>query len=385
MAVEDAALLQTSPIHTWVGRVAADKAPDSITIQVIIPELTPAAKGMVTTATKTQAVQLKDLMGNPINNTVTTGNTVTAYYVGGDSNRKYPPDVVKGEQVRITKYGNADKYYWESLGRDDALRQTETHRIEVANRKQFGDTTDDDHTYSIELDTKRAQHIRLKTSKGNGEAYAYLLVLDAAAGSIALSDDAGNTLSIESANARVTLRNTKGAFAMLNDLDVIIGSPRDLTIKAQRQIFIDSPLITIRAEEGTGVLALIANAIALTAHSATTTTAPSIGLTGAVQVPTILTANEIRAAVYSNGDVGTTYTPATIALDTGTGVAPAVSPDTYVNPTQRHSVSWEQITSAMAIVTNCFNQIQNSINVPNLQPGIAPLIVQSKMGNLQGT
>jgi hypothetical protein len=385
MAVNDASLLQTSPIHSWIGIVADDKAANSISINVIIPELTPSVTGTVASTTATQAVTLTDISGNTINSSVNTGNTITAYYHGGATNRKYPPDVVKGEQVQITKFANADKYYWESLGRDDALRKTETHRIDVANRANFNDPMDDDHTYSMEVDTKRNKHICIKTSKGNGEAFAYQLMLNAGSGTAQLTDDNGNSVIINSAIAQIVIRNNKQAFFMLNGEDVIIGAPRDFIMKAGRQVLFESPLITMNVTSGSGVLAIIANAIAMSAKSSITSTAPAIGLNGAVQIPSILTAMNIRAETYANGAPGSTYGAASIALASAQATVPNVTPDTMMPASQRHAAAWEQVSAALTTVVSCFDAIQSHIGVPTAQSGITPLSTDAQMSNLQGT
>ena len=387
MAVNDASLLKESPVHSWIGVAAADKAPKSISLEVSIPELMPAATGTLAPASAQQTVSLTDINGSKINASVTTKNTITATYLGNSSNRKYPPDVVKGESVRITKLANADKYYWESLGRDDGLRKTETHRIETANRANFDDPVDDDHTYSMEIDTKDNKHIRLKTSKGNGESFGYLLTLDGKNGNIQLADDGGNSFTINSSSAQVIMRNAKQSFIMLNGEDGIIGVPRDLTLKAGRQTLIDSPLISINAQSGSGVVSIAANAIAQAAKSAVTTTAPAIGLNGAVQIPSILTAMNIRAATYANGAPGSTYAAASVNLGQGSGSVPSVSPDTTMPASQRHAAAWEDISNAMSAIISCFAEIKAKIAVP-LTSDTDPInqnTMTAKMNNLQGT
>ena len=332
--------LQTSPLHSWIGVVAKNKDPNDTSIQVLIPELTPAASGTLSPASSNQSFQLRDINGNPVNSTVTTGNTITSYYLGNNSNRRYPPDVVTGEKVRITRIGNSDRYYWESLGRDDALRSTETHRIDVANRGSSGsgnkgtptsssdDTasqTDDTNTYSLELDTKVNKHIRLLTSKSNGEKFAYTLTLNGGSGTIQLGDDAGNSFTVDSANAKVIMRNSKNSFFILNGEDIILGAARDIVLKSGRQLLVTSPLITISAENG--VLSLIATAIFMAAKSAITSTSPAIGLTGAVQIPNTLVAGHIKSPPITIGTPSSTYPVATINLSSGTGSIPSVTPD----------------------------------------------------------
>lgn len=319
--------LQTTPIHVWIGIVAADKGVNDIFIEVMVAELVPVLTGTLGASTKSQSVKLKNLDGGNITSNVTTKTTITAYYYGNSTNRSYPPDVVKGEQVRILQFANSDKYYWESMGRDDGLRKTETYRVEAKNRKNFSDPTDDAHSYSFELDSKRSQHIRLLTSKGNGEAYAYVLLLDAKNGKVQLSDDTGNAITIDSANSKVIVQNSKNAFLMLNGLDIVLGSPRDITLKATRQLVMDSPLTTISCTSGSGILAINGKSVSINASSSVITKSPSIGLSGAVQVPGSLIAGQLTASGISQGSPGASYQPASINVGNGTGRTPIVTPN----------------------------------------------------------
>lgn len=385
MAVDDDSLLQTSQFHSWIGIVAADKKPNDVFIDVMVPELTPVATGQVGVASSKQSVKLTDIGGRTINSTVTTGNTVRAYYIGGNTNVKYPPDVVRGEQVRVTRLANADRYYWDSMGRDDQLRKTELYRIEVANRKVHEDPTDDGHTYSFELDTRVNQHIRLQTSKRNGEKFTYVLKLDAKKGQVQLSDDVGNSLLIDSANTKVLLRNNKESFVLLNGPDITIAAPRDVTIKAGRQMLVTSPLMTLDAAGGSGVMALKATEIAQSAKSAITLTSPAIGLNGAVQVPLILTATLIRAVTYTNGALGPTYKSATHDLASGTGASGGVTPDTAAATSQRHATAWEDFDRAMTLIAECFRDVSGRIGVPTQYVNLPPISQDAKMTNLQGS
>lgn len=386
--MDESRVNQTSPFHTWIGVAAADKGPNATTLLVTVPELTPVLTGTLQAKTNTQTIQLSDLEGNAINTNVTSTNAITAYYLGNASNRRYPPDVVRGEQVRVLKYADADRYYWESLGRDDNLRLSETLRLDVANRQSLTDPTGDNHAYSFELDSKRSHHIRLRTSQGGGEAYTYTLILDAQNSQIQLTDNVGNSLLVDSANSKVILCNAKKAFIMLNGLDAVFAAPRDITIKAGRQCLIDTPLLTVNSQSGTGVMAIMANAIALSAKSALTISAPAIGLSGAVQIPNTLTVTDVRAGSYYTGAVSATYAPASINLGAGTGINPAVTPDTTLPANQRHATAWDSFSEALTQIKGFFDQVNAVIGAPvgqaSLTTNIAPFI-DSALNNIQGT
>lgn len=375
---------QTSPLHYWIGIVAEDKDPDSISIEVMVNELTPSMIGQVNSETVSETIQLKDINNNPIQKTATSKTTITAYYFSNATNRKYPPDVVKGEQVRIFRYGDSDKYYWESLGRDDQLRKTERLRLESKNRTNFDDPSDDAHTYSIEIDTKVNKHIRLLTSTGTGEKNTYILHLDAKNSKVRLSDDVGNAFTIDTGNARVIMQNSQKSFCMLNGQDIVLGAPRDISIKAGRQMLLNSPLISVSNTQGAGILEVNSNAVSINGTNNVVVTSPAIGLNGAVKIPQILAVNNLRAATIAGTSVGSPYQASKINMNSGGGTVTSNSPDTTMPTGQRHGTAQEQFTQAMSIVTNCFNQIQSKMGLPSSQNGLSALADQSKMNNLTG-
>lgn len=82
--------------------------------------------------------------------TVEASNFVTATYLGTESNRRYPPDVRKNEQVFVFNYSDQDKYFWISSGRDDVLRRVERYNISVSDLSSTPvDQLTDDNTYFL--------------------------------------------------------------------------------------------------------------------------------------------------------------------------------------------------------------------------------------------
>jgi uncharacterized protein (DUF2345 family) len=200
-----------------------------------------------------------------------------------------------------------------------------------------------------------------------------------------LTDDQGNSVLINSGSQQIIIRNNKQAFIMLNGEDIIVGAPRDIVFKAGRQALLESPLITISATSGTGVLAIVANAIAMSAKNSLVATAPAIGLDGAVQVPSILTALNIRAETYANGVPGTAYAAASIGLAAAAGIIPATAPDTSMPSNDRHSAAFEQVNAAFNQAAAYFAEINAKIGVPNSTTDMTNSSTASIMNNLQGT
>ena len=112
----------------YIGIVVEDRKLESRQIKVFLREMTPFAAGKLGDNTRNETFNIKSDSGATESGSVSTTNNVTADYFGGDSNRAFPPDVVKGEQVKVCKYADEDKYYWTSMGRDDNRRKTELIR-----------------------------------------------------------------------------------------------------------------------------------------------------------------------------------------------------------------------------------------------------------------
>ena len=138
----------------YKGDVAEDKAKDSREIKVYIQELLPFQSGEFEAAEAKVDVSMPDANVNQHSGNATLTNVQTAIYMDLFSNRAYPPDVVKGEQVAIFKYANSDTLYWFSLGRDDNLRKLEKFRLQVSNTPtSTGKELTDDNTYFLEIST----------------------------------------------------------------------------------------------------------------------------------------------------------------------------------------------------------------------------------------
>ena len=234
---------QSSLWNLYTGTVSVDKDMDQVEIKVICPELMPALQGTISADTTSNDISLTDMDGNSIQSNITSTNSITAVWYG-ESNRKYPPDVYKGEQVEILKYGNSDRYYWRSLGRDMRYRKLETLRWEVSNDKSANKQLTDNNTYFLELDTLRNPRIIMRTSNSNGEQHIYQFLIDTKNSVITLCDEINNEIRIESNTPRVRLRNSAGTFLDLFNQDAVLAAVGNVFIKADKSITFSSPDIT---------------------------------------------------------------------------------------------------------------------------------------------
>jgi len=196
---------RVSSVETFHGYVAEDKDKDSVIIKVYIPELQPMQTGAIDAKNSSANIAVMDASGKSITFNTTTSNNISATYEG-DGNHKYPPDVMKGEQVTVRRV-SSDKFTWSCDGRDKYLRKNETLRIEIANR-QGEDDLDDTNTYLIELDTKRGKHFRISLANSDGEFTSYKLEVDMDNATAYFGDILGNTVCIDSNKPQVVLTNS---------------------------------------------------------------------------------------------------------------------------------------------------------------------------------
>lgn len=220
----------------YVGIVVEDRKLHSRSIKVFLRELLPYSAGELSDRTRKETYSIKDANGKTTSGNVSTSNNVTADYYGGDSNRAFPPDVVAGEQVRVLRFADEDKYYWQSMGRDDNLRKSELVRIAASNNPSGKGELKEDNTYFLELDTKLAKRIRIKTTTSSGEAFGYDFIIDGANSFIQLADNAGNRIELMSQENKIKLTNKLGTTVNLDGSDLSLMAPGNIMIRAGGKI-----------------------------------------------------------------------------------------------------------------------------------------------------
>jgi len=216
----------------YVGIVVEDRKLHSREIKVFLREMTPFASGAITDNTRKETYSVTDDSGAKTSGNVSTTNNITADYYGGDSNRAFPPDVVKGEQVTVLKYADEDKYYWKSMGRDDNMRKSELVRLAASNNPAGSGDLNESNTYMVELDTKLGKRIRLKTSTSSGEAFGYDFIIDAKNSFVQITDNAGNRIELLSQENKIKLTNQLGTTVNLEGAELSLMAPGDITVRA---------------------------------------------------------------------------------------------------------------------------------------------------------
>jgi len=228
-----------------VGYVVEDKEYNSVLLKVYVPEFLPYSIANDDNTIK-QKIKISDALRDNLEKELelNDSNMIVATYIDLFSNRSDPPDVRQGEQVLIVQYRDTDVYYWFSFGRDDNLRRLEHFKIAVSDDTTIQKELNEDNTYFLEMDTLHKKSVRIRTSNSDGEEYRYLIQIDSIANTVTVNDDSGNEIFLDSNVPRIKIANRSNAFVDVNNVDVILGAPRDIIINAGRQLLITAPSMT---------------------------------------------------------------------------------------------------------------------------------------------
>ncbi len=337
----------------YLGTVLEDKPPFERTIKVHLQELLPFVAGEVSPVDAKNVVRADDGYAGQIS----TSNNIEAKYFDGFTNRRYPPDIRKNEQVLILNYADSDSYYWISLGRDDGLRKKERLNLSVADTPTVVDELTDDNTWFIELDTLHEKKIRISTSNSDGEQFRYLLMIDAKNSKVILCDDNNNEILIESNTPRIRLRNHDGTIIDMAQKNMALIVPEDLLIKVGRQAVFDIPALSFTNTSKDGVTEWKVKDISIKADKSMTVTSPCIELDGAVHTKRIVS-GPIQATGYSTGSDGGAYKSVSVNTDDGSGSNPNNAPNNGGgDANNRHASAWEQVRAALYLIADCFEDL----------------------------
>lgn len=216
-----------------IGLVAENKKLGSTEIEATpIEELT-MLDGEISAASQDYKGAATDSLGRNYESSVKTQVTISARWLRfGDANRMTAPDVRRGESVMLFQFGDADKYYWMTLKQDSHLRKLETVVWAISATQNESSQTDADNSYYLEI-SSHTKVVHFHTSKADGEPFAYDIQINAKTGSILITDDVGNFISLDSSENRLELKNADGSHIDLNKENLAMIVPKNINISTQ--------------------------------------------------------------------------------------------------------------------------------------------------------
>lgn len=218
-----------------LGVVAVNKKRGSNTIEVYPQEVAPAVSGEITDhVTKLQA-QVGNVDGNDAANLeIDTTTTIKAEWIPlGNTNRLTSPDVRRGEKVILLKYADSEIVRWMEYDAMHVLRRRETLTWIVSNEANEDVPLTEDNTYFLTVST-HDKHITLKTTKSDGEPFAYTLELNTKQGFFCLTDDDGNYIFLNSKKRHIRAENKDRSFIELDKRIINIESRDEINLKTRK-------------------------------------------------------------------------------------------------------------------------------------------------------
>lgn len=228
-----------------IGRVVEDLPVGSKEAKLFPIEMVPSYDGELKPVTATLEDAGVDSEGNRYTTTANIATYITAKWLSLSTNRMTCPNLVVNEQVKIWQYGDSDKYYWTSMGRDDDLRRLETIILAISDLpEKSNEELDENNTYFLEV-SSHAKRITLSTSKRNGEYCRYKFQFDLGAGNVTLEDDIGNFGFLDSANTKIKIQNARKTSVELDKNDINIYAPGNMTtiIKKDYTLRVDGKIV----------------------------------------------------------------------------------------------------------------------------------------------
>lgn len=225
-------------IHS-LGRVAANKELNSWEIEVTPIEDLPHLDGELTSDATPIATKATDAKGGSYDDAMVTANTLPATWLPvGQPNRMTPPDVRRGEEVVLYRYGDSQKLYWNTTRNDMRFRKLETVVFGISGTTEEGGM-DQNKMYFLEFSSHKGV-VHLHMSKANDEFVTWDMKFDGTNGMMEIMDDLGNFFRMNSKDTIIRMENAEGTYIEMNKkemfqfaVDKIHQQARDIVVECE--------------------------------------------------------------------------------------------------------------------------------------------------------
>lgn len=217
-------------------KISDGKGGFNMVVEITLPEDNAMLDGELDSGKEEEEVETQGADGSTTNIKVVSARTVKATWLPmGTTNRITAPDVRRGAEVIVYKFGDVDAYFWATLKDDMALRKLETVVYAWSGTKVEGAPISADNYYFLEVSTHK-KVVHFHTSKANGEPFSYAIQINTDQGFIKIQDDAGNFFTFDSAERQIVMENTDGCSFDLDKLNLTITVPETYTLKAKHVV-----------------------------------------------------------------------------------------------------------------------------------------------------
>lgn len=239
--------------YIGMGLVAENKPLETKVVLYTPIEETPIQDGDLVSENQRLESKYTDARGQEQTATLYTNSARDAIWLPDDTFRLSAPDVRRGEQIRLYRYGDSEIIYWKEMGRGKRKRRGETVILGASGRIDMPDSGLDEEDelitnhYRVEFSGHR-KIINLTTSAANGEVSVYSLLLDGGNGLITLGDAEGNEFVLNTEAKRWALRNNEGTYVVLDKQNMMLGAEDSIYMQAVENIAMESKNIFMKCE-----------------------------------------------------------------------------------------------------------------------------------------
>lgn len=196
-----------------MGKVAEHLKSGQTKIEVVPTDQQPFTKGdLVADVTEVKA-DVTNGMGDQYSASTLASKAITADWIGDSGNRVTPPNVRRGDEVRLYRNSDSDQYFWEAVNNDPSRRRLEKAKWQYsATNDESTKELNDTNSYTIEVDAETGA-ITVRTSVANGEAAPIAVQLNGKKGFVAIEVGEGNFIEItHGKDGKVRLYNNRGSY-----------------------------------------------------------------------------------------------------------------------------------------------------------------------------
>lgn len=229
-----------------LGEVTANKASGSWVIKAKLKQQRFAVEEEALTNPQ-QAIVEFDTGDGKAHIENTTDTSIEATWLPRDTNRITAPDVRRGDPVIIWKMGN-EKYFWEerSIGNVKRLETVIWAFSSNPNEPLDRETLKNAYFFSISTHEK---HMKLVTTKHNGEPFAYNIELNTAEGYYENKDDVGNRNYLNSGDRELGMVNADGSYVKVAQHNVEFKAIDDIVGTAGKDVAFECVTFRIKCND----------------------------------------------------------------------------------------------------------------------------------------
>lgn len=231
-----------------IGIIATNKELSEHFVEIVPIEHFNFIDGEILDHMEEYKASAKSYTGESFNVKIDTTATLRAKWLPiGQTNRITPPDVRRGEQVIIYRFGDVDEFYWV-----DAFQYKHVRRLETAiwsfsdNRKENVEDTPTS-TYWVEVSTHK-KVIHIHTSKSDDEPFVYDIQINTKDGRIVIQDDDHNYIFLDSAERFIKLHNKDDTYIEMNKRIINIFSHDEINMTTDKYCLNAKTSIDVKTE-----------------------------------------------------------------------------------------------------------------------------------------